>query len=131
MRLQSLAEKRGVSGREVARQIGAKYATVATWFSGKFEPRISDAVKLAHFFGVSLDELAGQQIGPLDLTPQDQLVLELVRKLGHGEALARLAAVPHAREIAGLGEPGVQVTQAGRPVDPPGAEAQPRNRKKG
>ncbi len=51
--------KKHVSQREVAEAIGANTSTVCAW-ENRAGYSIEDACKLADYYGVSLDELAGR-----------------------------------------------------------------------
>lgn len=80
-----------MSARELARQIGVRSdSTVTRWLNGKQEPRISEAMKLADYFGVSLDELVGREPGTAELTPNERQLIRIARQLGEAEAERRL-----------------------------------------
>ena len=108
MRLERLREERGVSAREVARRIGEPAATVARWFAGESEPRLSEAAKLARYFDVSLDTLGGIQAPPPGLSADDAYLLSVLRDSG----LDRREIV---RRIVAPAPAGVQI---GRAQDP-------------
>lgn len=88
--LTRLREKRGVTAREVARKIKRPTSTVATWFNGESEPKVSDLVRLADYFGVTLDELAGRTVTRQSLSDGEVIVLNLVRRMGVEAAHDRL-----------------------------------------
>lgn len=52
-----LRESRDMTQEQLANVLGVKRATVAQWESGMAYPRMSTAIELVRFFGVSLDEL--------------------------------------------------------------------------
>lgn len=57
MRLLSLRTSAGWSQEFVARQMEVSRATIVNWERGNTEPSISEAVKLAKLFGITVDEL--------------------------------------------------------------------------
>ena len=57
MRLLSLRTSAGWSQEFVARQMGVSRATIVNWERGNTEPSISEAVKLAKLFGITVEEL--------------------------------------------------------------------------
>lgn len=59
-RLKLLREKRGLSQRELARQVNIAPSTLAMYEVGKREPDFEIVARLANFFGVSLDYLLGR-----------------------------------------------------------------------
>lgn len=100
--LQRLIDERGVSVNELARRIGVRSdTTIGRWLKGSGEPRISEAVALARFFGVGLFDLLGDDAGETveRLSPYETEVLELLRTmlaagLSPDEAKQRLLGVP-------------------------------------
>ena len=53
-------ELNGLSQSELARQTGIKHANISYWENGGKEPGISFCIKLADYYGISLDELVGR-----------------------------------------------------------------------
>lgn len=89
MILEEIRTNRGVSVREVARQIDESYSTVDRWFNGLAIPRFDQAIKLAQYFKVSLDAFAGRE--PRDaLTRRDSTILRMAQIIGYEEAERRL-----------------------------------------
>jgi len=60
-RLKDLREEKGLSRRELARQIGMGSPNIGLWEKGIQEPAASTVVKLARFFGVTTDYLLGEE----------------------------------------------------------------------
>lgn len=58
--LKTCREKSGLRQEDVARRLGIVYRTYRRYESGETEPTISVAVRLADFFQLSLDDLAGR-----------------------------------------------------------------------
>lgn len=52
-------EASNLSQQEFAKLLGVKQSTVAMWENGSNKPRHSSLVKIAEFFHISIDELAG------------------------------------------------------------------------
>ena len=67
-RLRELREAAGYKSQQVfADAFGVAQSTVGNWEAGKREPNYDTTMRLAHFFGVSLDYLLGstdQKEGP-------------------------------------------------------------------
>lgn len=63
-RLRSCREKKGISQEDTARELDIRYSTYRRYERGGTEPTISDAARIADFFGVSLDYLAGRSDEP-------------------------------------------------------------------
>ncbi len=53
-------EINGYSQSQVARETGISQQNISYWENGKKEPSITFCIKLANFYGVSLDELVGR-----------------------------------------------------------------------
>ena len=51
----------GYSQSQVAAAIGVTQQAVSLWESGNAEPTISFCIKLADFYGITLDELVGRE----------------------------------------------------------------------
>ena len=62
--LRELREERGLSQAELAKQIGTSHQNIGRWESNKVLPSIDFCVKLADFYGISLDELVGRDYIP-------------------------------------------------------------------
>ena len=63
-RLTGLRKQRNISQSAFAKQIGVSFRTYQDYEYGNYEPKLSTAVRLADFFGVSLDYLAGRSDRP-------------------------------------------------------------------
>ncbi len=60
--LKQSREERGMSPYELARALGINHQNVYRWERGQALPSIEMCIKLADFYGVSLDELVGRRI---------------------------------------------------------------------
>lgn len=61
VRLKELRLKKGLTQTELGEKVGVKQNTFTNWENGKREPSFENLVKLADFFGVSLDWLFGRK----------------------------------------------------------------------
>ena len=61
MQLLTLRTKAGWSQEFVARQMEVSRATIVNWERGNTEPSISEAVKLAKLFGITVEEFLSDQ----------------------------------------------------------------------
>lgn len=84
--LEKLRAERGVSISEMARQLGFKSdTTVGRWLKGESEPKLSEAVKVAEYFGVGLDDLVGRATTKQrmsDLTEDQRTILTFISDAG-------------------------------------------------
>lgn len=53
-------EERGMTPHELAKAIRVNHQNIYRWESGKTQPSLEMCIRLADFFGVSLDELVGR-----------------------------------------------------------------------
>lgn len=61
MNLKQLREERGITQTELARQLGVVRSTICFYESGQHSPTPDMLIKLADFFGVSVDYLLGRE----------------------------------------------------------------------
>lgn len=59
-RIKLLRSKKKLTQIELARMLGVAQNTLSTWENGRYEPDIASTIKLADFFGVSIDYLMGR-----------------------------------------------------------------------
>lgn len=64
-RLKELREERGLSLKQLSEQIQVSDAAICKWENDVSEPKLTYIIRLAQFFGITLDELTGQD----DLVP--------------------------------------------------------------
>lgn len=60
-RLKELRKEKQLTQQELAEILGVKRNTYSDWENGKSEPNYKKLVKIADFFGVSLDWLFGRK----------------------------------------------------------------------
>ena len=58
-RLKELRTERDVGQVELADKLGVSKAIISMWENGLREPKLSNLILLAEYFGVSIDYLAG------------------------------------------------------------------------
>ena len=58
-RFKDLREEKGISQEKLADELGISHGIISFWENGKREPKLSNLILLAGYFGVSIDYLAG------------------------------------------------------------------------
>ena len=53
--------EKGLSQRELAKETGISQQAISFWEQDKRTPNMDDCIKLADFYGISLDELVGRK----------------------------------------------------------------------
>ena len=84
----------GYKQRQAAEAMGVQRATYANYECGRRSPDIAGLVKLAMFYGISLDELVGCNTSSADnisLMPRDRQLLKNFHKLSDKMQKAYLA----------------------------------------
>ncbi len=64
IRLRACRQEKGMTQEDTAHELGFRYSTYCRYEHGGTEPTISDAARIADFFGVTLDYLAGRSDEP-------------------------------------------------------------------
>ncbi len=59
-RLQELKEQRNIMQKDIAASLGMSLRTYQRYEYGQVEPKLSTLIKIADFYNVSLDYLAGR-----------------------------------------------------------------------
>lgn len=57
MDMRELREKKGLTQKQVAKELGVDQSTVSLWEQGVCYPRVGNLRKLAKLYGVSVDRL--------------------------------------------------------------------------
>lgn len=84
--IKQLREQKGVTQTELAKQMGVVRSTICQYEKGVHEPDLETLIKLADYFGVSVDYLLGRQPAdvierpPYDIT--DKQLLDLIKLYG-------------------------------------------------
>ena len=58
-RLKELRTEKGVSQKQLAKEIGTSYAAISYWETGVNEPKLSYIIALCRYFDVTADYLLG------------------------------------------------------------------------
>lgn len=61
-RLSELRKQKGLKQGDLAAFLGVAQSTLSGWENGKFEIDDKNKIKLADFFGVSVDYLLGREV---------------------------------------------------------------------
>lgn len=59
-------EKKKLSQNELSKQCGISQPLINNYESGKVKPSIDNCIKLADFYGISIDELVGREFGHIE-----------------------------------------------------------------
>lgn len=79
-RLTDLREKKNLYQKNIAEIFNVEQATVSNWEKGKRIPDSETLIKLANFFGVSVDYLLGNDI-PTTTSEKELKELEVLKQL--------------------------------------------------
>lgn len=69
MKIREILEERNIKQKDVASAIGIYTSTMSQYVTGVREPDIETLIKLADYFGVSVDYLIGHDSPPGDASP--------------------------------------------------------------
>ena len=72
MRLRYLLESKNIKQKDVAAAIGVYTSTMSQYVTGQRSPDVETLIKLADYFGVSVDYLIGHDTAPGDATPRQR-----------------------------------------------------------
>lgn len=56
-----LRDAKGIRDADVSKATGVPQNTLTDWKSGKYTPKADKLIKIADYFGISLDELVREQ----------------------------------------------------------------------
>lgn len=93
MNIKKLREIKGISQRELGRQINVAGTMISRYERGEAEPNIETLVKLADFFNVGLDTLVGHTSNIVDLravSHNQRLIVETVVNKLTDEQIAKV-----------------------------------------
>lgn len=93
-RLTRAIDDRGLSQNELSRRTGLAQGVISGYTKGTRRAYFDQAASLASAIGVSLDSLCGLQREEPAITPEEQTLLDVIRRSGRSpvEVLAILAA---------------------------------------
>lgn len=95
-KLQKLCASKGLDQSSLAARFGVSKSTISRILSGAQEPRLRFVLELASVLEVSLDDLFDDAIAidspvrSVALTPDEQTIVKLARRLGTERAIDRL-----------------------------------------
>lgn len=69
MKIRYLMEKHNIKQRDICEALGVGQSTMSQYVTGKREPDIITLVKIADYFGVSVDYLIGHETAADSYTP--------------------------------------------------------------
>jgi len=61
--LPALRKSKGITQEQPSKELSVSRVTLARWESGRFQPSLDYIIKLAEYFGVSIDDLVGYKGG--------------------------------------------------------------------
>lgn len=112
LRLKTLMEQNGINAKNLTRELGISNSSFTDWNKGKGKPSAETLIKLAQYFGVSMDWLllGAEQSHVLDISnSRDQELLDkfhrLTPELQTGLFMyidGLLAAMPHSDQVQPL-----------------------------
>jgi len=88
-----LAKRMGTSQAELARALGTYPSRVSEWVAGTGQPSVQQALRIARYFGVTLDYLADEDANepPTPLRSEaEKMIWAAVTEIGPEEAFRRL-----------------------------------------
>lgn len=80
-RLKQLRNDRGLTQLDVARLLGVERSTYVKYERGQSDPSTATLVRLADYFGVSVDYIIGRDYQPAEVVPVAPTISEADRKL--------------------------------------------------
>ena len=81
MRLREVRKKKNISQSELGAILGVTGQTILNWENGIYEPNITQLIKLANFFNVSIDYLVERP----QSTSETEIIIDALEKLSGDE----------------------------------------------
>ena len=99
-RLRELRKAKGLSMKELGKMFGLAESTISLYESGKRQPDKDTLVRLANFFGVSVDYLLGISNQEHELTDENKQLLAKIEQLSaeDREAITRFVELASKRQ---------------------------------
>ena len=79
--LRLLRKNAKLTQRELAEKFNIAEPTYSHYENGRYEPNIETLIKLADFFGCSIDYLLGHRLDNQEINQEQQEVISLIRQL--------------------------------------------------
>ena len=90
LRLREIRKSRNTTMKKLGAELGLAESTISLYESGKRQPDFETVVKLADYFGVSVDYLLGRDVKEPSLTDDEAFLLGSYRGFnGKGKERAR------------------------------------------
>lgn len=103
-RIQTMLDMKGVNMREMCDYIGASSGNVSDWKSGRSHPTVDKYVKMADYFGTTVDYLTGREEMPKASTPDAQELLRIFNDADReGKTMILAAAFKEKRRMQEIG----------------------------
>lgn len=84
-RLGELMDEKGLNSLQLSKKIGGSDRVVGAWRKGEYGPKLDSLIRLADFFGVSIDYLSGRSDERnMVLSPDEITLVNLYRERGRG-----------------------------------------------
>lgn len=87
-RLEELRKEKDLLQKDVASAVNHSITCISDWERGKREPSIDDLIRLADFFGVSIDYLVGREeedgvviVSGNELSKDESVLVDKLRRL--------------------------------------------------
>lgn len=82
IKLKELRDKKGISQYKMAAELSISQSTIGNWEAGKREPNFKTLIKLADYFGVSVDYLIGHEKKSVMERPTSDLAENFIKEFG-------------------------------------------------
>ena len=105
LKIKELREEKGVYQKEVAKVVNKTPTCICDWEKGNTEPNVEDLIKLADYFGCTIDYLLGREddVGNVsvvsNLSAKEQKLVDCYRSLPED---GKTAFMSMAENIAGM-----------------------------
>lgn len=102
LQLKQIRKSKGMTQSELASEIGSTLRIVSSWERGETPITLEDACKVADFFDVTLDELAGRDF-PAARQPSE--IESLYARMDEDSRSALLTMARNSAALSGVREP--------------------------
>lgn len=97
LRIEELAKKNSLTGRELGKKLGLKKSPLTDWKNGKAKPTLEQAIKMCDIFAVSANELLGISF-TTNLTSEEQQLINYFRNCNQDNKKVILNAAKQLQE---------------------------------
>ena len=78
-RIREFRSAQGLSQAELGKKLNVAGATVSSWEQNRTEPNMEQSIKMANYFGCTLNDLFGEPNSQQELTQDELLFIEAYR----------------------------------------------------